>query len=127
MFQSFQQHQLYEILESDAEELLAVLVCGLWAYTMANLKACALLCHCFRYLHLISRMQVVICEAKPTGQGDVDMKPVLSYYLPSVFGTPDPTFHIEGWLSNGSNSVKMLERDAWPRALISAVTGLEIR
>lgn len=96
MFQSFQQQQLYEILESDAEELLAVLVCGLWPYTMANLKACALLCHCFRYLHLISRMQVVICEAEPTGQVDVDMKPGFSYYLPSVFGTPDPHFPRRG-------------------------------
>lgn len=48
-----------------------------------------------------------ICEAEPTGEGDVDMKPVFSYYLPSLFLIPlTHTSYVEGWLSNGTSSVK---------------------
>jgi len=64
---------LYEILGSDAEEPLAVLFCAFQAHTVANLEPCSLLFHCFRHWHLISRMQMVICEVEPTGEGDVDM------------------------------------------------------
>lgn len=105
----------------------SILVCGLWAYTMASVEACALLFHCFRYLHHISRMQVAICEAEPLRNGDTDTKPVFSYYLPSLFLVHQtPASHVEEWLSNGSNSVEALGRDAWPQALFSVVTGLEI-